>query len=229
MILDSKMIERGLQTIILAQRAISGQVPGALDGDRRATVDAAYALIAEIHETVNETNWKPWKAQALPKPDRIIEEFADVLAFLGVFAINLAESCDMTPDLFVKKVAEQYYKTSFANLERFRNGVEDADVRHDTLPSPTEAEELQQARISLTEATANIIRAFTAGLSTVLDQVEEVVTAPEDEDLEAVAYGSCDLCDEQALILLRHYRVPGGLIILCGKCASKAHRWQWLP
>lgn len=54
------------------------------------------ALMIEVAEFVNETGWKVWKPGFEPDCAKLKEEFADVLAFLGVW-INLLKLHDLTP------------------------------------------------------------------------------------------------------------------------------------
>jgi NTP pyrophosphatase (non-canonical NTP hydrolase) len=114
----------GLAALADCQGIVSGRVPGALDGSREAVTTYAYGLIEEIHETVREIGWKPWKDPTPPNTGRVVEEFADVLAFLGILTINLAGACNLTPLELIWKVAEQYEKTSAVNAQRFEVGRE---------------------------------------------------------------------------------------------------------
>lgn len=114
----------GLQALARVQSHVSSTVPGALDGSRQTITNYAYALSEEVHETVREIGWKPWKEEKAANTERVVEEMADILAFLGVLTVNLAKRCNLDPDEFAGMIAKQYEKTSNKNAQRFTNGRE---------------------------------------------------------------------------------------------------------
>jgi NTP pyrophosphatase (non-canonical NTP hydrolase) len=120
----------GLQALVRIQRNVSSNVPDALDGSRRSITDYSFALCEEVHEVARELGWKAWKENRVPDTDRVIEEFADVMAFVGVLLINAAERCDIPAPIFAELIADQYGKTSANNIRRFENGKEKTDT-HD--------------------------------------------------------------------------------------------------
>lgn len=121
-------VATGLMGLVECQRIVSRHVPGALDGSRETITAYAYGLTEEIHEVVREIGWKPWKTPSIPDKARVIEEYADVLAFLGILTVNLAEACAVSPEEFVAQACAQYARTSQRNVARFEHGQEGANV-----------------------------------------------------------------------------------------------------
>jgi len=76
------------------------------------------ALMVETTELMNELNWKPWKKtqKEIDKP-KVCDEFADILAFLGIITVYL-ESFGITSE----ELAAAYTKKSKVNVERFFSG-----------------------------------------------------------------------------------------------------------
>lgn len=64
------------------------------------------ALMIEVAEFVNETGWKVWKPGHEPDRKKLTEEFADVLAFLGVW-LNLAQLMDIDAGELAHAYAEK--------------------------------------------------------------------------------------------------------------------------
>jgi dimeric dUTPase (all-alpha-NTP-PPase superfamily) len=114
----------GLESMVHAQQIVSANVPNAMDGSRQSVVDYAYALCEEVHEAVREVGWKPWKEPKQIDTTRVVEEMADVVAFMGVLMINLAKACGVPPGRFAGMVGDQYSMTSHRNIQRFVNGRE---------------------------------------------------------------------------------------------------------
>lgn len=72
------------------------------------------AMMVEWAEFLQETNWKPWKPEKPVDRERLADEFADTLAFLGVIMIMLDQmgiDADDIVDAYIKKSAE--------NIRRF--------------------------------------------------------------------------------------------------------------
>ncbi len=123
-IVDRDAAALGLKVLIDCQAVVSAPIPGALNGSRETLVAYAYSLIEEVQETLREVGVKPWKKAAEPDVARVVEETADILAFLGILLINLAKACELDPEDFAWMVATQYQKTSQNNFRRFEHGLE---------------------------------------------------------------------------------------------------------
>lgn len=77
------------------------------------------ALMIEISELVQELNWKPWKIEkSLDKP-RVADEFADILAFLGVI-IEYLNRLGISPE----SLASAYNMKVTINVARALGQVE---------------------------------------------------------------------------------------------------------
>lgn len=108
-----------LRTLADTQYLVSGQLPGALEPTRENFAVYALSLHDEVGEFVRELGWKPWKKAVPVDRERAADEFADILAFLGLF-IHYLDKLGIDPwDL-----ATQYQKKSRVNIERMHGRVE---------------------------------------------------------------------------------------------------------
>jgi hypothetical protein len=120
----SPVISDGLWMLAENQRVVSLPVAGAIPSMDGPTKDAirsySLALMIEIAEFVQTLDWKPWKTKSVD-PDRVVDEFADILAFLGVILLQL-EAMGITPGM----LARGYTQKSIVNIERFlgKHGAE---------------------------------------------------------------------------------------------------------
>ncbi len=103
----------GLAFLCDTQKAVSGLVPGALELSKENISVYGTALLSEVMEFINELGWKPWK-NIERNHDKIVDEFADILAFLGLF-VNYLDDIGLTPD----KLTEAYTAKTKENIDRF--------------------------------------------------------------------------------------------------------------
>lgn len=80
-------IRAGLSALRDVQRPLLENI-GFYTADTETMSRFGLALIIEIAEFVNETPWKDWKRREAD-PSRMVEEFSDVLAFLGAWVALL--------------------------------------------------------------------------------------------------------------------------------------------
>lgn len=111
----AQVLAEGLDVLCGTQEDVSGLVPGATDTPMTQDQVATYtlALLQEVHEFGNELGWKPWKENGF-NPERAADEFADILAFLGLF-IHLLDQSGVSPQM----LADAYRKKSINNVGRF--------------------------------------------------------------------------------------------------------------
>lgn len=76
------------------------------------------ALIVEITELLQELNWKPWKQERDVNLKRVADEFADILAFLGIIQVYLSRLGLSSSDL-----ADAYVNKTMVNVSRFNGEV----------------------------------------------------------------------------------------------------------
>lgn len=112
-------IERALDALINNQSIVSwlvdGAVPQSTDKPNKdATRTYFLALIVELTELLQELDWKAWKDKKDVDKTKIAQEFADVLAFLGVILLQIRALGVSTEDL-----ATAYKVKSQINIERF--------------------------------------------------------------------------------------------------------------
>jgi len=72
------------------------------------------AMTVELMEFLQTLDWKPWKNKAVINEERVIDEFADILAFQGVIIYYLRRM-GITPE----RLAKGYAKKSVENISRF--------------------------------------------------------------------------------------------------------------
>jgi dimeric dUTPase (all-alpha-NTP-PPase superfamily) len=109
----------GLSFLQRVQKVVSSPVSGAIPADGMLpTKDAirtyTLAMIVETSEFLQTLNWKPWKDMKNLDKDRVVDEFADILAFQGII-IHYLFCLGITPG----ELAEAYAKKSITNIERF--------------------------------------------------------------------------------------------------------------
>jgi NTP pyrophosphatase (non-canonical NTP hydrolase) len=86
--------------------------------DKDAVREYAFALCGEVHELADELGWKSWKLPREPDHERSKDEFADVLAFLGV----MAQLTNTLAGTNCWSLAEQFRAKSRVNIERINEG-----------------------------------------------------------------------------------------------------------
>lgn len=107
----------GLQALRETQAQVSAHVEGAITPDSPTKEQLqlySLSLIREVTEWLDTLNWKPWKTDKELSFKRTTDEFADILAFLGlltVYMLNLGITPTDLADAYVNKTAE--------NLARF--------------------------------------------------------------------------------------------------------------
>jgi len=108
-----------MRTLIETQKIVSLPVEGCMpDEGEIPSKDAirtyTLAMIVETAEFLQTLDWKPWKSKTKLDREQIIDEFADILAFMGIILHYL--------DLFGIKpedLADGYSKKSIENIDRF--------------------------------------------------------------------------------------------------------------
>lgn len=113
---DIETIAQGLSTWMGIQQFVS-EHKKPIDVDDIAT--HTMALIVELSEMLQETNWKYWKPDGDISLAKIAEEFADVMAFIGILLVTL-DKLGIPPHM----LAEYYAQKSLINIERFTGKVE---------------------------------------------------------------------------------------------------------
>lgn len=123
---DAYVVKEGLEFIEKMQRLVSSYSPGTIfaEGEyptKECISHYTLAAVVELVELMNEMPWKRWTTDVPGKgdihTDRICEEFADVLAFLGIL-VGYARAFGATPE----KIADAYIKVSERNIYRLTTG-----------------------------------------------------------------------------------------------------------
>jgi NTP pyrophosphatase (non-canonical NTP hydrolase) len=86
--------------------------------DKDAVRQYGFALCGEVHELCDELGWKDWKLPREPDYERSKDEFADVLAFLGVM-VQLTNKLAGTS---CAALAQQFRVKSQVNIDRINLG-----------------------------------------------------------------------------------------------------------
>ena len=120
-------IEAGLHALMMIHSSTNRLVK---QGDKRLSeclgepeVLRTYVLaaIVELTELLQEMDWKPWRdKEKLMDQDKVMEEFADVLAFIGVIITILGSHGFST-----KQLADAYARKEQVNVGRFLRASED--------------------------------------------------------------------------------------------------------
>jgi hypothetical protein len=112
----------GLLQLIAVQRVISAPVIRSTDHqvNRSYFRDYVLALYVEIGEFLNATSWKPWKFEVEVDQMQIQDEYADILAFLGIGLILLNR---LYPNINPDTLAAAYIRKSRINVERAKGNI----------------------------------------------------------------------------------------------------------
>jgi len=114
--LDVERLAEGLRVLADTQRDVGSVEPAWVTDVNPEYVRTTFlALIVELSELLQEFNWKPWKAPREVNLDRMVDEFADVLAFLGYIIMWLGYMGADTGDLargYRRKTAINYQRLS---------------------------------------------------------------------------------------------------------------------
>lgn len=113
-------LESGISMLTNIQSIVSGMVPGCISHPptNRQVVEAAYAMIEEVHELVRLVGWKSWKENPDVTPElvsKIVDEYADVLAFQGLLTHLIELRTGIQPDQLVRG----YVNKTIKNMRRF--------------------------------------------------------------------------------------------------------------
>lgn len=116
--MDRQMMAEALRTLALTQE----QLWRADRGDRfQHTTEEmrtiAFAMIAEVLELSDEIGWKSWKPAPIVDKQRVLEEYADVMAFFGTLTALVIVRCGFSPEQLV----EAYLEKAEINRNRFRD------------------------------------------------------------------------------------------------------------
>lgn len=113
-------IGNGLERLKEVQRVVAGMVPDFIgDGVTNEQITrTCFALSGEIFELAQELGWKTWKdneEMTDEQREKIAEEFADVLAFLGILTHYVCERTELT----THQLQQAYFKKVEKNILRF--------------------------------------------------------------------------------------------------------------
>ncbi len=123
MMSQSDALEDGLSLLYAVQVVTSSLNPDCIpDVNIEPTSDQIrtyfLALIGETYELMNELNWKPWKKPKQVDQLRVIDEFADILAFLGIIIVYM-DRMGISPH----SLATGYSTKTRVNIDRFLGKV----------------------------------------------------------------------------------------------------------
>lgn len=112
-------LARGLRFLETVQSVTSAINPNCIpDLGSKPSADNirtyALALFIELGEFIQEFDWKPWKEARGIDRGRITDEFADILAFLGIFLVYMSRMGISMEDL-----AARYVVKTQVNIARF--------------------------------------------------------------------------------------------------------------
>lgn len=116
---ENVSLKNAFYTLIETQKIVSLPVEGCIpDEGELPTKDAirtyVLAIIVELSEFVQTLDWKPWKSKDRLDTERIIDEFADILAFMGIILHYLS-----LYGIWPEDLANGYSKKSIENIDRF--------------------------------------------------------------------------------------------------------------
>jgi len=124
-------LEAGINLLKVTQEVVSSTLPGCIpDPGVDPTPDQLrtyfLALNVELGELLQELNWKPWKESKAINKARVVDEFADVLAFTGILLVYLDRLGITTEDL-----AAGYAAKTSVNIQRLTGQVDGYKIKKD--------------------------------------------------------------------------------------------------
>lgn len=121
-----------LNALADTQRAVVNEHigPRHMDPTRDNVRQYAFALIHEVGELADELGWKDWKPVAPANPERLADELADILAFLGI----LVDYVMQAGDLLATDLALAYRNKVRVNIERFNGRIDGYGVLQPLTP-----------------------------------------------------------------------------------------------
>lgn len=144
---DRMTVSDALQVLRKTQLIVSSMVPGAVTDDMPNPDQIrtyCLALVKETLELMDEfPQWKPWKEPKLPNKARVMDEFADILAFLGLLTVYVG-ALSITP----ADLAEAYVNKTNVNIARFNGEVDGYRVNNTTPGVERKTKETQPAPFS---------------------------------------------------------------------------------
>lgn len=109
---------RALRDVHIETNKIASHGEGALAdvlGNPDTIRTYVLATIIELAEFIQTLPWKPWRTSVKEIDDKkILDEFADILAFIGVL-ITILNNMGYSPD----QIADAYIKKEHINIDRF--------------------------------------------------------------------------------------------------------------
>ena len=116
-------VKAGLRGLLRMQSEVSaGHPPDIPEPGEEASPEqirsVMLALSVELAELTQELDWKPWKQKERVDVEKVCDEFADVLAFLGLLVVYLGR-LGATPEM----LARAYRLKSALNIARLNGGV----------------------------------------------------------------------------------------------------------
>lgn len=123
-------LANGLDVLVEMQKQVSLPVPGAIvTGTAWPTKDAVrtytLAMIVEVAEWVQTLDYKAWKPGVEARPreesERVADEWADVMAFMGILMHYMEQWGLTTEDLaaaYIRKSAENVRRINRDLVER---------------------------------------------------------------------------------------------------------------
>jgi NTP pyrophosphatase (non-canonical NTP hydrolase) len=116
-------IADGLLALAEVQEFVSGHVPSAnpVTGNvgSEQVLTYGFALLKEVTELMDELQWKSWKPRKAVDTARAADEFADILAFLGLYVHYMRRLAGLAPE----DLAAAYARKSQVNVDRFTGKV----------------------------------------------------------------------------------------------------------
>lgn len=91
-------------------------------GDKDTLRTYVLALFVELGEFIQTLDWKPWRNVPDKSQEIICDEFADILAFVGVLITVLNAR-----GISTRAIAEAYKQKEFVNVSRFIQKMEEDD------------------------------------------------------------------------------------------------------
>jgi len=122
---NAAMLALGLAVLSSVQEVVSGVVPDAIPLPGTPVTKENFrtyilALLVEVSEFAQEFDYKSWSSRSnllgikeTSSPDRVLDEFADILAFLGVILVYMQRLGFSTRD-----IAEAYAFKTRVNMQR---------------------------------------------------------------------------------------------------------------
>ena len=109
----------GLLALVEAERLVNINRPDVGTGSPESLRQYSLALVVETAELLQELDWRAWRVGKAIDRERVADEFADILAFLGILTMDVMAQAGLTE----QDLAEAFTRKTDVNIARSQGKI----------------------------------------------------------------------------------------------------------